>query len=287
MKKYLVISLVLVASTATFALSQDRDAQPPQFPGGRMLAEARTEDGLIDLSKLPKQMPKDCKAALQKADKDGDGFLTEEELKSIAELRSGRRDRDGRGPGFGGPQGGPNFFGDTMKDGKLDLSKLSEETPQELKDSLKAADKDGDGYLSEDELKNAMPRPKFQFPEDKKPDFVNDDNGIILAKLAESLKSFDKNSDGIIDEEEQKNLTDTVREKYGPSLSMFFQNILGGQRGMGRPGFGGSQGMGQPGFGPNGSQDMGQPGFGPGGSQDKNGKRTNTTKTQKKRSSAR
>ena len=50
------------------------------------------------------------------------------------------------------------FFGDAFSDGKLDLSKLPEQLPQEFKDRMKNADKDGDGFLSGDELEAARPQ---------------------------------------------------------------------------------------------------------------------------------
>ncbi len=107
-----------------------------------------------------------------------------------------------------------------------------------------------------EEMRELFPRPRFRFPEGRKPDFVNDDNAIVIDKLVEALKACDKNSDGIIDEEEQKAMAETAREKFGFSLQMYIQNVLGapGAFGMGMgPGFGMGMGpapqWGQPGFG--------------------------------------
>ncbi|MDO5309991.1 MAG: hypothetical protein Q4G03_10945, partial [Planctomycetia bacterium] len=152
-----------------------------------------------------------------------------------------------------GPQGGfqpmgfPGFG--AFKDGKLDLAALPEQTPQEVKDRLKSADKNEDGVLTLDELKD-MPRPPFKFPEGKRPDFINEDNGINVEKVVAALKSADKNEDGVIDVEEQKAIGEYVRENYGPSFGFFINQIISEQSpfGFGAPGFGG-RGFGGFGFG--------------------------------------
>ncbi|MBQ1336732.1 MAG: EF-hand domain-containing protein, partial [Thermoguttaceae bacterium] len=246
MKKTFAIAFALVMSAATVAFSQDENGRNARRPGGNFLAAARTEDGKIDLSKLPEQTPAQRKEALKNADKDGAGFLTPEEMRDAFPGRGNRGGQNGapgaRGGFPGAPNGGPGagaprapFFGGAMTDGKLDLSKLPEQMPQERKDEMKKADNDGDGFLTMAEMRELFTRPRFSFPEGRKPDFVNDDNAIVIDKLVEALKACDKNSDGIIDEEEQKAMAETAREKFGFSLQMYIQNVLGapGAFGMG------------------------------------------------------
>ncbi len=168
MKKTLAIAFALVMSAATVAFSQDENGRNARRPGGNFLAAARTEDGKIDLSKLPEQTPAQRKEALKNADKDGDGFLTPEEMRDAFPGRGNRGGQNGapgaRGGFPGAPNGGPGagaprapFFGGAMTDGKLDLSKLPEQMPQERKDAMKKADKDGDGFLTMEEMRELFP----------------------------------------------------------------------------------------------------------------------------------
>lgn len=226
MKKTILFA-ALLASTATFAIAQD---------GGPAPRGPRPERK-IELSKLPEQMPQARKDALKAADKDGNGVVEGDELKEFAPPRENGRRFGGPGfgpgpqaPGFGGPgfdpgPQGPRFgapvfgpgpmFGDAFKDGKIEIAKLPERIPQEQKDKMKAADKDGDGFLTRDEMKELAP--KFE-----KPAFLAEDGKIDVAKLTEALKAADKNNDGFIDQDERKNALEAAQKKFGP---MFFARL--------------------------------------------------------------
>ncbi|MBQ3388693.1 MAG: hypothetical protein IJG60_05725 [Thermoguttaceae bacterium] len=217
----------------------------PRGQGGPFpdpLADARTEDGKIDLSKLPEQMPEPFRKSLTDADTDGDGFLSAEERAA-----SMNRFRD-------------PFADARTEDGKLDLSKLPEQMPEPFKQGLIDADADGDGFLSGEEQAASMnrfqgpprrpegrpdglpprrgrggrngegnrpPRPNREAGGPRRPagpmsavfDAINsakDEDGAIPAAdkvaesvrnaVADSMKKADKNGDGVLSEEEVRDL---------------------------------------------------------------------------------
>ncbi len=215
MKKTILFA-ALLASTATFASAQD-GAPGPRGP---------RPERKIELSKLPEQMPQELKDKMKAADKNGDGVVEGDELRGVFPFQ-GDVPRFG-GPGFGpqgqaprfgfggfgpGPQGqAPRFgFGDAFKDGKIELAKLPERIPQEQKDKMKAADKDGDGFLTAEEMKALAP--KFE-----RPAFLADGGKIDVAKLTEAIKAADKNNDGFIDQDERKDAVDAAQKKFGPMV---------------------------------------------------------------------
>lgn len=112
----------------------------------RILAALNTDgDTVISAAELDNVV-----AALKKLDKNGDGKLTEDELRPNFE--------GGRGPG--GPGGGPanNLSDETIKtlmefdrngDGKLS----KEELPERMQGLLARGDADKDGFLTKEELK--------------------------------------------------------------------------------------------------------------------------------------
>ena len=229
MKKTILFA-ALLTSTATFAIAQD-GAPGPRGP---------RPERKIELSKLPEQMPQELKDKMKAADKNDDGFLAGEELQGVFPAQGNGPRFGGFGgfgpgpqgpmfgaPGFGpGPQGqaprfgGPAFgaprFGEAFKDGKIELAKLPEQMSQERKDALKAADKDGDGFLTGEEMRSAAPKVE-------RPAFLADGGKIDVAKLTEALKAADKNSDGFIDQDERKDAVDAAQKKFGP---MFFARLL-------------------------------------------------------------
>ncbi|MBQ9801430.1 MAG: hypothetical protein IJO40_16040 [Thermoguttaceae bacterium] len=243
MKKTILFA-ALLASTATFAIAQDDGPQseepknvfPPQenaprFGGPAPMFGDAFKDGKIEIAKLPEQTPQEHKDKMKAADKNGDGFIEGDEWKALfPPHKNGPGFGPGPmfgGPGFGpGPQGpgfgapgfgsgpqGPRFgapmFGDAFKDGKIEIAKLPEQMSQERKDKMTAADKDGDGFLTRDEMKELAP--KFE-----KPAFMTDDQKIDVAKLTEAIKAADKNGDGFIDQDERKNAFEEAQKKFGP-----------------------------------------------------------------------
>ena len=214
MKKTILFA-ALLASTATFATAQDGG------PGPRGPRPERK----IELSKLPEQMPQELKDKMKEADKNGDGVLEGEELQGVFPAQ-GNGPRFGgfgfgpQGPGFGGPGFGPQGqaprFGEAFKNGKLELAKLPEQMPQERKDAFKAADKDGDGFLTAEEMRAAAPKIE-------RPAFLADGGKIDVAKLTEAIKAADKNNDGFIDQDERKEAVDATQKKFGP---MFLARLL-------------------------------------------------------------
>jgi len=217
MKKTILFA-TLLASTATFAIAQDGGPSPrgPRFGGpGPMFGDA-FKDGKIEIAKLPEQTPQEHKDKMKAADQNGDGFIEGDEWKALFPTRE-----NGPGPKFGAPGFGPGpmfgapgfgpgpMFGDAFKDGKIEIAKLPEQTPQEHKDKMKAADKDGDGFLTREEMKELAP--KFE-----KPAFLAEDGKIDVAKLTEAIKAADKNGDGFIDQDERKNAFEEAQKKFGP-----------------------------------------------------------------------
>ncbi|MBO7725876.1 MAG: hypothetical protein J6S40_05360 [Thermoguttaceae bacterium] len=166
----------------------DRGDRGPTFDP---LADARTEDGQIDLSKLPERMPEEARNRFKEADTDGNGLLDADEQATMfnrrnradrGEGRPGNRagNREGRGPRRG-PNGGGNAgprgpFGPmgvvfsaiekvrTEDGGEIKLDELTAEVRQAQIEFLQTADSNGDGLLTEEELKAfAPPRPQGPF----------------------------------------------------------------------------------------------------------------------------
>lgn len=134
---------------------------PGGMPGGGMLANLM-KDGKLDLSKLPSEMPQAFRDQVAKADKNGDGFLDADEMKSLPKpggrnddrhrQRGERRENpsaegglEGGRPEGGGPEGGHPEGGPPEGGGP---GEASESAPPERKESEpKAPDEDNDKTL--------------------------------------------------------------------------------------------------------------------------------------------
>ena len=156
MKKLFSLLMVATACLAASAtITQAQDGRPGGRGGGpeggvmrfdRILAALNTDgDAAISAAELDNAV-----ASLKKLDKNGDGKLTEDELRPNFE--------GGRGPGGSG--GGPanNLSEETIKtlmefdrngDGKLS----KEELPERMQGLLARGDADKDGFLTKEELK--------------------------------------------------------------------------------------------------------------------------------------
>ncbi len=277
MKKILSLAATITAAVASIALAQSQDKAQDKAPAqptlGRILVNARAENGQYDLSKILNndRIPEETRKLIQDADADKDGFLNREEAATLRVANASGGNFPG-GP-QGGPQGGfgPRFpFGDAFVDGKLDLSKLPENLPEEMRTRFTSADKDNDGFLTAEEMR-AMPRPKFRFSEGQKPDFINDDDAIVIEKLLAVIKKADTNEDGLIDTDELKAAAETIREKSAET-PRFINNLFNSdQPGMGM----GMMGMGprpdQPVPNADGQPAPGRPGAGQQGAARKQG----------------
>ncbi|MGI5831174.1 MAG: hypothetical protein ACOX6D_01365 [Thermoguttaceae bacterium] len=175
----------------------DRPSNPERgdFPMRDPLAFARTEDGLIDLSKLPKRMREETRNAFFGADVDKDGFLSEEEFRSLPfmnrrsdgsgpkndlNLNRDQERRPRRTPGQNepsrrptgvtgipqgiGPIGGLFHSVEEIKkeDGSIEITELNKVVCEARVKFFESVDTNGDGLLSEEELKRTLPPgPRF------------------------------------------------------------------------------------------------------------------------------
>ena len=111
-------------------------------PGGKenFLKQAQTQEGKIDLSKLPEQLPDKIKANFKKADLDKDGYLDQQEQKNIFPRFNG-----------GMPDEKDLIREATDKEGKIEIAKII--------NSLKEADTDKNNLLTSDEFQKAKINP--------------------------------------------------------------------------------------------------------------------------------
>ena len=77
MKKTLSFAAIITAAVASIAIAQTQDKAPAQPTLGRILVNARAENGQYDLSKILSndRIPEETRKFIQDADKDNDGFL--------------------------------------------------------------------------------------------------------------------------------------------------------------------------------------------------------------------
>ncbi len=266
-----ILSLA-IAFTVGISVAQCVDSDSPSSQrspknvSGRLFVDARNEDGSFDLSQILRSnlLPDERKEAFKKGDKDKDGRITQDEYEEIiSDSDVWTAALDNNAPKFGNDQGFDVMSGNfefqynanfafpqenvVFKDDKLGLSNLQEPLPQERKGEVGNAENDVYEFLPMKELRNS-PLPKFQFGEGEKPNFLDENNAVNLEKLSLSLKEYDKNSDDILDAEEQKSMGETVREKY-QSLPFFINQMIGSEFQFSNQNFGKPQSEAQPWFG--------------------------------------
>lgn len=127
----------------------ERRPQPPQEnPAERLFAEFG-KDGVIILENLPERMPAQMKEMLKKADADGDGKVTREELEKF---RAAQAAQERENPI-------QRLFAEFGKDGVIILENLPENVPPRVKEMLKNMDADRDGKVTREEVE------KFRQPQ--------------------------------------------------------------------------------------------------------------------------
>lgn len=225
MIKCLPIAVLLCAAGWCCAVAGEEPRPSRERPSNAFM----TEDGKIDLAKVEaSSLPNARKTIFKKADKDGDGFLNAEEMKTVLGRRGTRSESAPKGdnqrqPGQNefnpsAPKGNrepargatPSFMRDIMTDdGKIDLAKLEKSRMSaEQKQHFQKADKNKDGFVDREEMRDIMrnsARPegfgesgRFLFMRS----VMTEDGRVDLGKLNKA----DKNGDGFLDREELKAL---------------------------------------------------------------------------------
>ena len=221
----------LLFITVAVGLVQAQEGRGPGrggFPNPLLNALDANHDGIISAAEI-----QNAPAALRRLDKNGDGQLTQDELRPAFPGGRGRGDERRREEG---PQaGGPDDMVQTLmafdknKDGKISRDEL----PERMQGLFDRGDTDHDGFLTPDEIRKlAASQPASADGPDEREGrgdgrgegrregrgFPRQDpimaaldtnhDGVIsaseMANAAASLKTLDKNSDGQLTEDEYR-----------------------------------------------------------------------------------
>lgn len=173
----------------------------PGGPGGGMPFANLLKDGKLEIASLPSELPEQIRETMKKADKDGDGFLDEKELKAMPRPsgRGGRGGPGGPGGGMpGGASGGPGGLGGGMPGGDMSSGPSSDQ-------------EEGPKLPGGEEKPNAAAQ--------------DDDTDEILARLEPIKKDFDLTAMELcqrVDEDNDKFITREELQSTFPEMAPFF-----------------------------------------------------------------
>ena len=142
-----VLGLVVAVLVAISAVGQESGEKPRRGKDPFAKADANG-DGKLTFEELSAARPGMTKEMFGGLDKDGDGFLTQNEKPGRPPRGQGRQ-----GDRRGGPQFGEMFDrADNDGDQKVTINELSAVVPQITKERFSQLDKNGDGALTEDDF---------------------------------------------------------------------------------------------------------------------------------------
>ena len=189
-RKIWIVTFLAVLLTVSASYAQDSPANqdsPDKFPKPEFI----TEDGNIDLSKLPEKMPEPMKENFKKADANNDGIVDQDEMKT---LKPAFGPRPG-GPAFGAPFNGPAFGPRPGTPGKNRprVDKAGKKRP--------VSGPRPEGAPSQGKHRGGI---EYKLFETMKADIMTEDGKVDIARLVEKIPAFDTNNDGFIDRNEIK-----------------------------------------------------------------------------------
>jgi Ca2+-binding EF-hand superfamily protein len=201
------------------------DRKPPDGPDGRPGPEKIFQrldangDGKITLDEVPEPRKERFKTLIERADKDGDGALSQQEFAAAFQnLRAAFAGQPGEGRRPDGAVDAQRIFRriDKNGDGKLTLDEVPEDRRPMFERIFKRAGKTGDQGLTPEEFSAALRGPRPPFPPGGRRETTGarlppgglfmaldtDHDGKLssaeISAAAEVLKKLDKNGDGAI-----------------------------------------------------------------------------------------